>query len=293
MEEYSGSVEAGNPVADGAAGTDAMMGGQQSYASEPSQGSIQQPSTTETWYGGMPDEVRGLVETKGWKSPEDVVQSYTNLEKMLGADKAGRGLVLPKDDADQTEWDMVYDRLGRPKTPEEYNLPVPDGDTGQFAKIARDKFHELGITAKQAESLADWWNNQQSQMQNDMLNQQSQNTEMEMEVLKSEWGKSYDENIENARRAARTFNIDEQSLEKIEQALGTRDMLKMFADIGKSMSEDSFVDNTKASGFGTSPEAARVQLDRLKADSQWTAKYIAGDADARGEMERLMKIAYP
>lgn len=288
MEEFAGSVEAGNPVADNAAGSEAMMGAGVGAAPE-----IQQPQQTGDWFSGMPEESRGLVEVKGWKSPEDAIQSYMNLEKMLGADKAGRGLVLPKDDADQTEWNQFYDRLGRPKTPEEYNLPIPDGDTGEFAKIARGKFHELGITAKQAQSLAEWWNSQQQEMQQNMINQQSQNSEMEMEVLKSEWGKQYDENIENARRAARQFNVEQPVLEKIEDAIGTREMLKLFANIGKGMSEDTFVDTNRSNGFGMSPEAARVRLGQLKADKEWSAKYLSGNADAKAEMDRLMKAAYP
>ena len=69
------------------------------------------------WYDAFPEDVRGLVQNKGWQSPVDAIQSYTNLEKFLGADKAGRGLVLPKDDAGADEWGQVYDRLGRPADP--------------------------------------------------------------------------------------------------------------------------------------------------------------------------------
>ena len=75
MSEFeTGSVDTGNPVAD-AAGAPAT-------------------NTQETWYSGLPEETRGMVEIKGWKGPEDAIQSYANLEKMLGADKAGRGLVI-------------------------------------------------------------------------------------------------------------------------------------------------------------------------------------------------------
>ena len=249
--------------------------------------------TGNQWYSQMSEEARGFVQTKGWQSPDDVVQSYTNLEKLLGADKAGRGVIMPKEDAAPEEWGKFYDRLGRPASPDDYKLPVPQGDTGQFAKVAANKFHELGITAKQAQSLAEWWNSQSQEMQTSQMNQQAQNSEMEMQVLQSEWGKEFDANIEAARRATRQFGVEEAMLEKIENAVGTREMLKLFANIGKGLGEDAFIDSDKSAGFGMSPEAARVRIAQLKGDKDWSAKYLSGNADAKAEMERLMRAAYP
>ena len=54
MDNQQGSAPAGNP--DGAAG--------------------QQQAP---WYQSFPDEVRGLVETKGWQTPVDAITSYANL----------------------------------------------------------------------------------------------------------------------------------------------------------------------------------------------------------------------
>jgi hypothetical protein len=295
MDEMQGSASAGNPAANDAAGTQALSGQQMfnNGSTNVQQTNGESGQTGNQWYSQMSEEARGFVQTKGWQSPDDVVQSYTNLEKLLGADKAGRGVIMPKEDAAPEEWGKFYDRLGRPASPEEYKLPVPQGDTGQFAKVAANKFHELGITAKQAQSLAEWWNSQSQEMQTSQMNQQAQNSEMEMQVLQSEWGKEFDANIEAARRATRQFGVEEGVLEKIEGAIGTREMLKLFANIGKGMGEDSFVDSTKSAGFGISPEAARVRISQLKADKDWSAKYLSGNADAKAEMERLMRAAYP
>ena len=291
MDNMQGSATAGNPAANDAAGTQALSG--QQFTNGDQQTNGQTGQTGNQWYSQLSEETRGFVQTKGWQSPDDVVQSYTNLEKLLGADKAGRGVIMPKEDSAPEEWGKFYDRLGRPKSPDEYNLPVPQGDTGQFAKVAANKFHELGITAKQAQSLAEWWNSQSQEMQSSQVNQQAQNSEMEMQVLQSEWGKEFDANIEAARRATRQFGVEESTLEKIESAVGTREMLKLFANIGKGLNEDSFVDSTKSTGFGISPEAARVRIGQLKGDKDWSAKYLSGNADAKAEMERLMRAAYP
>ena len=280
MSEMQGSAPAGNPAADAAGQGNAALSGQQSGQSG-------------QWYDAYPEEVRGTIQTKGWQSPADVIQSYTNLEKLLGADKAGRGVVLPKEDADPSEWNQVYDKLGRPKSPADYKLPVPEGETGQFAEMAAGKFHELGLTAKQAAGLAEWWNSQSQEMQASQFNQLAQNSEQEMGQLQQEWGKDYDANIEAARRATRQFGLEAPTLEKIENAIGTKQMLQLFAKIGKGVGEDSFVDGSRAGGLGMSPEAARVRISQLKGDREWAAKYLGGSADAKAEMERLMRAAYP
>lgn len=276
MSDMQGSAPAGNPAADAAGQGSAAPGGQQGQ-----------------WFDSYPEEVRGTIQTKGWQSPADVIQSYTNLEKLLGADKAGRGVVLPKEDADASEWNQVYDKLGRPKSPADYKLPVPEGETGEFAQVAAGKFHELGLTAKQAQGLAEWYNAQAQEMQSSQFNQLAQNSEQEMASLQQEWGKEYDANIEAARRATRQFGLEAPTLEKIENAIGTKEMLQLFAKIGKGVGEDSFVDGSRSTGFGMSPEAARVRIGQLKGDREWSAKYLGGNADAKAEMERLMRAAYP
>lgn len=264
-----GSVESGNPE------------GQASQESQPS------------WYQEFPDEVRGLVETKGWKSPVDAIQSYTNLEKFLGADKAGRGLVLPKEDAGADEWGQVYDRLGRPQSPEDYKLPLPENANPEFAQEAAGKFHELGLTAKQAQELTEWFNGKSEGALSQQDNELAENAEQQMSELQQEWGKEFDANIESGRRAARQFGVGEEMLTKMENALGTKDMLKFFANVGKGVGEDAFVEGGGSGKFGMSPEAARVQINRLKADPEWTAKYLAGNADAKSELEKLMRAGYP
>ena len=267
-----GSVEAGNPGEVGQAAN-----GQQSGQ----------------WFDAFPEDVRGLVQTKGWQSPVDAIQSYTNLEKFLGADKAGRGLVLPKDDASPDEWGQVYDRLGRPKDPSEYKLPIPDGSDPAFAQDAAKTFHELGLTAKQAQQLTEWFNGKSAEAMNGMQNEVAQSAEQQMQELQQEWGKEFDANIEAGRRAARQFGVGEEMLTKMENALGTKDMLKFFANVGKGMGEDAFVDGQSSGKFGLSPEAARVRINQLKSDPDWTAKYLGGNADAKSELERLMRAGYP
>jgi hypothetical protein len=274
MDDNTGSVDTGNPT-----------------GAQPA-GNVGAEASNAPWYGTMPDEVRGFVENKGWRNPEDAVSGYINLEKFLGADKAGRGLVLPKDD-NPDEWNQIYDKLGRPKSPEEYNLNVPEGDTGEFAQMAAKTFHELGLTAKQAEALSGWYNEQSQTMMQSQQDAMLQQSESEIESLKQEWGPKFDEKVAAGQRAAREFGVGADILEKIESSVGARAMIDFFSQVGQLIGEDKFVNGESSGKFGMSPEAARSRISQLKNDTEWSSKYLNGNADARAELERLMKSAYP
>ena len=269
MDNQQGSVQAGNPAGEVAAGQQAAP-----------------------WYQEFPEDLRGFVENKGWKSPTDAITGYVNLEKFLGADKAGRGLVLPKDET-SPEWDQVYDRLGRPKSPDEYKLPVPDNDTGEFAKMAAETFHKLGLNTKQAQALAEWYNGKSQEMMGLQAEQQVQRSEQELMELQREWGPKFDANVAAGQKAAAALGIDVDTMTAIENAVGTKRMLAGFAEIGRMLAEDSFVEGSSGGKFGISPEAARARIRDLQADREWSAKYLGGNADAKAELQRLMQIAYP
>jgi hypothetical protein len=268
MDNQTGSVESGNPAGAAPAGQQAP------------------------WYQEFPEDVRGFVENKGWKGPTDAISGYINLEKFLGADKAGRGLVLPKDE-NSPEWDQVYDRLGRPKSPADYKLPIPDNDTGEFAKVAAETFHKLGLTSKQAAALTEWYNTESQEKLGAQMEQSFQKSEVELSELQREWGPQFDANVAAGQRAAAALGIDPDTLSKIENVVGTKQLLKAFTDIGKMMAEDSFVEGEGNTKFGVSPEAARARIRDLQSDREWTSKYLGGNADAKAEMQRLMRIAYP
>jgi len=287
---------AGNPAGDNAAaptgGNDAASTGTTGQSGNAT-GDIGKPTdqSTGNWYDQIEDnELKGYVQNKGWKDPVELANGYKNLEKLLGGEK----LPMPKGAEDKEGWARVYDQLGRPKTAEEYKLPVPEGDPGTFAKAASGKFHELGISQQQAEGLANWWNETQTGMQTQQQQQSAQKVEADLTALKGEWGGAYEENVNYGQRAAREFGLDATKLTAIENALGTGEMLKFMARVGRGLSEDTFESGGgQGNKFGMTPEAARDRIGALRNDTAWSTKYISGDADARNEMQKLMALAYP
>nr|DAQ54396.1 MAG TPA: hypothetical protein [Caudoviricetes sp.] len=247
------------------------------------------------WTTSFPDEIRGVIQTKGWKNPGDVIASYSNLERLLGADKAGRGVVLPKDDASADEWSAFYQRLGRPESVDGYKIQVPDGDTGAFAKTAAQWFHEAGLTTKQAETLAAKWNEYSGSTMQQQESQFEQQSAIDLQDLQKSWGDKFEANAELARRARREAGLSDEDGQAIERALGLKKAAEVFAFLGKQFAEAPMKGGEGASRgqFGATPEDARARIAALKNDKDWTARYLNGDVEARSEFERLHRIAFP
>jgi hypothetical protein len=284
MSDGNGSADAGNPGAPAASGGSAP------------------------WYAmdGMAPEQTGqlgdLVKAKGWKHPSEALMSYSNLERLFGADKAGRTILAPKGDDDAAGWESIYDRLGRPKSPDEYKLPVPEGDEGEFAKAAAPVLHKLGLTTRQAQGLAEWWNATKSESSKAEAEAFSAKTETDWKALQTEWGAAAKQNEALAQRAVAKFGqqagLDADGLERLERAIGTGPMMKLFHAIGASFAEGTFVASDAAGGSSVmTPAQAQSKINSKFADKEFMARYMHNDSRVRqgaiDEMMALQRMAHP
>ena len=254
-----------------------------------------QDAAPQSWYSGFDEPTRGYIESKGFKDPGAVVTSYQNLEKLMGHDRAGRTVVLPKDETDADAYNAIYDKLGRPADPADYKLAVPEGDQGDFAKMAAGKFHELGLTTKQGQALAEWYNGQVGEMGGAHTAQIEQRRDSDFAQLEKDWGNEFNVRAEVAKRAMSSLGLTPEQGAAMEDAIGVATAAKMFEQMGKMMSEHGAkgFENMGSGKFNSSPEEARHQINALSQDKAWQQRYFAGDAQARADMERLQKIAYP
>jgi hypothetical protein len=231
-----------------------------------------QEQQQQNWYDGLPDEMKGYVQNKNWDTPLKAVESYRNLEKFQGADKNDI-LKLPKDENGEYVLDEVYAKIGRPETPEAYKIDgVPDFE---FDKERLDLFkgiaHKAGLSQKQLAALvqADVEYNQKTfeSYANDIKLKQ----EAELSELKKEWGAGYDERSELARRFINKNLPDglnkEETLTKIEEAIGTKAMLKLFGNAGYAFKDDTVPHGANNSQtFGMTREQAIYEKSSLMAE---------------------------
>jgi hypothetical protein len=245
------------------------------------------------WLGAdAPDDLKGYVQTKGWKGAREVLDGYRNLEKVVGQAR----LAMPKDENDVDGYAKVYDALGRPKSAAEYKLPVPEGADPTFAKAASDVFHKAGLSTKQAGDIGKWWNETAAAAEKAAEEKYQVDSAQAMQKLEASWGGAYKERLETASRAARQFAIDADMADRMERSLGTEKFMDLMYRMGHAISEHGGAAGLDQPGAGShmlTPEQAKTEIKRLQADPEWSKKYINGGALERQRMESLHKMAFP
>ncbi|MCW5121931.1 hypothetical protein B7L18_004085 [Burkholderia cenocepacia] len=170
------------------------------------------PTTTEgthdsapTWLQSIADaDLRQFVEAKGFKDVGDAVKAMRELEA----------------------------KHATPASVEDYQL----GD-GDFAKTAATWFHEAGIPADAAKALAAKWNGYVGEQNTAAEAARLAKGEAELTTLKGEWGADYDKNVELGRQAMRKFGVSGEVIDKLAGATGDAATIKVFSQIGASLSE--------------------------------------------------------
>lgn len=255
---------------------------------------VNTPSAPADWTSNLSDELKGYVQMREFKDPGAVVDSYRNLEKLLGVPKE-RVLKLPEK-ADDPAWNEIYGRLGRPEKADDYKIQMPkEGGSEEFAKWAKSAFHELGLSNTQAEKLSGKWN---EFVNGNTQKAQEANAQMAKEAeanLRKEWGMAFEKNFNIIDQAAEKLGLSNEQLVSLRKAMGPVDAAKFVYNLGTKVLEDNFVaGDQKSSGFGVmTPNAARSRLESLRQDNDFVTRYAAGDHSAREEMDRLHQMAYP
>lgn len=156
-------------------------------------------------------------------------------------------LTMPSKDATPEEWSAFYAQIGRPETPEGYELPVPEGDNGEFAKSMAPILHKHGVSAEQAKGLAADWNAmvaaQVAEMNAaDAAAAAATNAKnmAEATALKNEWGQAHDANMHFAKLAVQQFIPSDKAgdvIAAIESKLGYKATIQFLHGIGKGLGE--------------------------------------------------------
>ena len=244
---------------------------------------------------GLDAETSGYVTNKGWKGVGDLLGSYRNLEKLHGAGPE-RLVVLPGDDKPES-WGPVYDKLGRPKEAKGYEIPMPKegGDEG-LANWFRGVAYENGLSARQAKSMIEKWNEHVGGLAKTSTEATAQKHAAEVTTLRTEWGSSFDANAKLVDRAAEAFGMKAEHVNALKTAMGPAGAMKFLHAVGSKLGVDaSFVsgDSRNPGNFGgMTKEQALAGLAAKRADKAFVAKFAAGDTAARAEMDRLHQIAY-
>ena len=255
-----------------------------------------------TWFDRLPDEIKKDASIQSFKGKEvnDVVKSYVEAQKLIGG-----SIRIPKADAKPEEWNSFWEKMGRPKTPEEYGIVkpaiLPDGVEWKedLAKEFSSLSHSLGLNKVQAGKLSAWYIDKISsdaQQNNQKLAERVEfgKSEAKKEIEK-EWGPDYQRRITVARRGLKALG-DEGLVELLDTSgLGNHpSFLKLFYSLGQKYAEDGMIDGSVEGAI--SPDEAKKRIQEIRNDPEHlyhprnSAK--PGHKEAIAEMEMLHKVAY-
>ena len=196
-----------------------------------------------SWKNSISEEFRKDPSIEKFTEIDALAKSYINATRMIGQDK----IVIPTKNSTQEAWDEAYEKLGRPESPDKYNLKV-ESDVVNMDENAIKSFaeqsHKLGLNNKQAEGILDFYkNNMEGNAQQSKIDTETAQAQSEQE-LRSEWGRDFDAKVQQAGAIAKA-NINPEVLD-MTLSNGIRlgdhpEVIKGFAKIAGMMSEDKIV----------------------------------------------------
>ena len=148
----------------------------------------------------IPEDYKEEKSLQNFSNMNDFVKSYLHSQKLVGADK----IPVPNKMATDEDWNAVYERLGRPETPDgyKYELPKETKLEESTLKAFSEEAHKLGLLPKQAQGIINYYNSiaEQSE-QAAQVNEEAARASAEAE-LRKEYGPAYDLKIAQARDEA-------------------------------------------------------------------------------------------
>ena len=154
----------------------------------------------ENWRESLPEELRDEKCLDNVTDFSNAIKQLVNHKKMVGMDK----IVVPTDKSTPAEWDAFYAALGRPATPQDYHVEIPEDMrdilTDDVVAADRKWAHENGVSDK----LFQKFYARQIEQMNAMITADEEAERQAIvqarDALRQEFGAAYDQRMTQANR---------------------------------------------------------------------------------------------
>lgn len=252
----------------------------------------------------LPEDIRAEPSLATIKDLPTLAKGYVAAQKLIGAKR----IALPGENATEQQLNEFFDSIGRPKTHDAYDFgelkfkdPTMKVDESALT-LTKQQMHKLGLTPKQARGVIDYYKSLVDTGYDKQSGERINQSQAQVESLKTTWGDKFDQNVEVARSVIKKFGGEQagEIMQFLDQSgLGNNAPLAMLLHkIGSSIMEDHADAGGSGSGLPLNDQArARTEIDQLKMDKEFLAAF--GDArnvGHRAAVERWMnlhKVAHP
>ena len=256
----------------------------------------QTETSNDDWRSSLSEDLRKTTQVfLNSKMSDSLAASYVNLQSHLGRDKIAK----PVTDSD---WDDVYEFLGRPESPEKYEIELPEDlpeeIAGQFNDETLSSFkqeaHKLGLNAEQVKSLVAWQAGNMSNQHEAYKGMIDQSMEQGETSLRQEWGRAYDQNLGFARKAFAEYGGDELAAKMEASGMGNDpDVLRAFANIAKTtMADKDLAGPSSGTQMALTPEEARAEASTIMSHPAYTDKRHPEHNSMVKKVQALFNQAY-
>jgi hypothetical protein len=254
------------------------------------------------WYEGKADaETVGYLQNKGWATatPVDValnaIKAHREAEKFIGA-PANELARIPKADSDEATVKAFWEKLGAPANGKEgYDFSaIKNADGTPVTAPVLDKIREVAAelhlpkdaATRVAAAILKY--EADKGVEGDAVN--AGKLAEQKAALAKNWGINAEVNKVVAQSAASKLGVDPAAVTALESVIGYDKVMDMFLKIGQSIGEDKFVVPPGGGNGVMTVEAAKSRLADLKADNEWSNRYLNGGAAEKREMAGLVAI---
>lgn len=227
----------------------------------------------------FPEEHKELVERTKWKSANDALNSYKELEGMMSSRAK-----IPTEESSADEISAFYDKIRGVENAEGYDMPKPDLPEGMtydenFEKVIRGIAFEAGISKAQLKTLTEAYNKYQVEQFGIITAELTKTYDEGQKALKVEWKEDYDTNLEVAKRACRELGGEDFIALLESNKLGNNPVfIKTFHNIGLKILNDTIIKGTQGGGD---------KKDEWKPAYVDSPEMYANDTSPEGEKARL------
>jgi len=224
-----------------------------------------------TFLDQLPEDLRGEPSLKNFTNVGDLAKSLVHAQKMIGMDK----IPVPGKHSTQDDWNVIYSKLGRPETPNDYQfetkLDANDPGLQQFKEVA----HSIGLNADQASKILNFYGELSESGQQTLAAQQQQVREQSESDLRKDWGLAFDKKIQQADNVFQKFFPNEMKEVRLENGnlLGNDpQFIKALAGLAENFSEDNM---TAENDLTMTPDDAQREIEKLTAPNTpyWDKKH--------------------
>lgn len=203
----------------------------------------------------------------------EVFKSHISAQSMVGAEK----IALPAGKNDTPEyWSQVFDKLGRPKDPDGYEVKLPGEDkipkgiaiNEERLKGFKTLAHEVGLLPGQVQKLIDWHMGEVLKDYQGFTAGAEKAYEAGVAAMRERFGAKADEMVDVANRVLKTFGGSPEEISLISEKYGNDPLITgLLAQIGASMRESSLVRGERPS-FDMNAGDAKVKKQDILTNKQ-------------------------